>query len=364
MNLTISCEISLSKKLREVLGNKGGTFVLTTSELIDGKGMGTLSLTSETKEQYNELPAVLRGETSIQITPIDIVDETPSNSSLTHGIIFSTIPPKGESAPVVDKLAAVHAPEKGEEAYAVVAKKDIKVPDAFTQTQEPECKEWISNMEDLIVAVSQARSKKSDIDPDMAHNDRERALLMELKEKDEAIDGPAWIVNECSGKLIINDLDIILPKNSPYDLSNISARRIIMSRDLKALIKDGLVKFISPAERDQYILKQSKDDFSAGLRVFDSPDEAEANMLNDVSHHNLIIDDKSAMEITDEDIEGHTEEESMLINLTKNVPLVDKETKIISGPSSRHTVHGTTHISAKPAAQAKVTSKSPIRKLS
>ena len=107
MNLTINCKISLSKKLREVLGNKGGTLILTTSELQEGKGIGILSLTSELSDSYEGLPDILKGETSIQITPIDIADETPSNSSITHGTIFSTIPRKGESEPVIERLFSI-----------------------------------------------------------------------------------------------------------------------------------------------------------------------------------------------------------------------------------------------------------------
>ena len=153
MDLTIDCKVSLSKKLREVLGKNGGTLVLTTNELQNGKGFGRLSLSSDLRTQYTGIPEELDGETSIQITAVDIVSETPSGESIPQGTIFTTVPQKGESAPVIDRLAAVHPPEVGEESHAVVAKEDIKTPEAFATIEDAECKAWIATMEDLIQAV-------------------------------------------------------------------------------------------------------------------------------------------------------------------------------------------------------------------
>ena len=354
----MNCKISLSKKLREVLGKNGGTLVLTTSELQGGKGMGTLSLSSELSKQYTGIPEELERETSIQIEAVEIVSEVPSGDSPVHAAIFSTVPQKGESSPVIDKMAAVHAPDRGEEAHAVVAKKDVKTPEAFTTLEEDGCREWIGNMEELIEAIRDAKGKKSDIDPDMAQNERERALLLELKEKDEAIDKPAWIVNSGAGTLILNDLDITLPINSPYDLSNISARRIIMSQDLKGLIKAGYVKFISPAEKDRYIMSQVEDNRTIGLDVFDSPEEAEANMANSVST-NPVIDEENYIDITEDDINGLTDEESMMANLTQDMPKQSTASTISTSETQRHTVHG----GSKSSGTTKTPNISPIRKL-
>jgi hypothetical protein len=300
------------------------------------------------------------GETSIQLTPSDYSDETPSGDTIPQGTIFSSIPNKGENSPVIDKLASVHPPEKNEVAHAVVAKENIKTPEAFITVEEDGCRTWIANMEELIDAVREAKGKQSDIDPDMAQNDRERALLVELKEKDEAIDRPAWIVNNGEGALIINDLDITLPMNSPYDLSNISARRIIMSRDLKGLIKEGHVKFISPAEKDEIIIENvDEESASMGLDVFDSPEQAEANMTNSVSR-NPVIDDSNAMEVVEGDIENLTEEESMVLDLTQGMPTVKEQRQRQRQTSTETTIH-TKHGSSEKAKSSNI---KPIRKLS
>ena len=79
MNVSLNCKISLSKKLRLLLG-KEGTITLTTSILIDGKGMGKLSLMSE--EDNDKCFQLDTTETSIMITPTDVSDEIPSSSDV------------------------------------------------------------------------------------------------------------------------------------------------------------------------------------------------------------------------------------------------------------------------------------------
>ena len=356
-NISANCIVSLPKKLRAILGKGERCSVILTAEVIDGKGVGRLSFDSE---QFSAAPEgiVSIGETSIIITPSDLADETPSHDSKTHATIFSTVPGKNESSPVIDKLAAVHPPSKGEESHAIVAKEDIKTPDVFSVAKEEDCKNWISNMEELIDAVSGARGKRSEIDIDMAHNDRERALLRELKEKDEAIDAPAWIINSGGGTLVINDLEITLPINAPYDLSNISARRIIMSRDLKQLIKGGYIKFLSPAQKDQYVLEKSGEKIDMGLAVYDSPAEAEAGIADSVSQ-NPAIDEENSIEISEKDIESPTEDESMVLNLTQEMPKTKSNQAVIPEETSRHTVHGT----PSPSGKTNSPNVNPIRKL-
>jgi hypothetical protein len=352
-SLSANCNVSLSKKLREILGKDDRVSVVLTAEVVNGKGRGHLSLDAS---GFNNVPEDISeiGETCIIITPSDVADETPTNASVAQGTIFSTVPKKGESSPVVDKMAAVHAPEKGEEAHAVVAKEKVKTPAAFSELDTPECKKWVSNMEELVYAVNAAKAKRSDIDPDVAQTDREKALLFEMKEREEAIDVPAWIINDQAGILTINDLDITLPLNSPYDLGNISARRIMMSRDLKGLLRSGFVRFISPSEAAVYAEQSVGNTVEApGLDVFDSPEAAEANMVNSVGH-NPVIDPENAMDVSEDDINTLTEEEAMISELRKDMPTV----KTSSNTAPRHTKHGS------PQTPSPDSGIKPIRKLS
>ena len=360
MNVSINCKISLSKKLRSMLG-KEGTITLTTSNLVDGKGLGKLSLMSE-EDGGSQFDTT---ETAIMITPMDVSDEVP-NSSDAQASIFSTIAPKGKEDAVTRKIAVVNAPEKKQISKAMV--ENVKIPDVFKTVRDPECKAWIDDMSGLVEAINAAKDKHSNIDPSVARNDRERAVLMEQKEHEEAIGIPTWIICDKVGSLTINDLQIGLTYNVPFDLGRISARRIAASRDLKSLLKEGYIRFIAPNEIIQYVEKATgESERTPTLPVFDSPEEAEASIAfsdDDISRssRNPVIDDKNAMVISEENAAQPTEEESMIVNLTQNMPAVkNKIIPVESGMSSRHTVHGNS--SASPAEVTRTPSVKPIRKL-
>ena len=140
------------------------------------------------------------------------------------------------------------------------------------------------------------------------------AIRREEKEKAEAIDIPAYIVNDKYAVLTINDLGISLYLNMPYDLSNISARRIAASNELKGLLKSGIVKFISPTQKEEYIEKISLGGVvkGEGLQVYDSPEKAEEAIASTL----VSVDKQASFDISEKDIEAPTEEES-IINLTK-----------------------------------------------
>jgi len=336
MDLTIGCRISLSKKLRKVLG-KGGTLSLNTEELEDGKGYARLSLSSDLREQYTGIPKELIDETSIQITGFEILDEIPNNETIPQGAIFSTIPQKGREEPIIKKMAVVHPPERDEVPHAVVAKENIKTPEMFSQLDDPECREWISNMEDLVNMAKMSKSESS-INIENAATDREKAVLMEAKEREEAIDIPAWIVNTEDAKLSINDMDISLDINAPYDLGSVSAKKIARSKDLRDSLKGGYIKFISPSEVAQYVEKSLNIAKSAGLEVFSSAEEAAEGMKTGANRAE--IDEDNVMEVTASDM-GSTSEEDMILNLTQDMS-TERDTTIRSEPlpsGGRRSVH-------------------------
>jgi len=354
MNISINCKLSLSKKLRAILG-KEASLTLVSQDIVDGRGTAILSLASEGIS--GDVKPEEIGETSIQLIPVEIAEDSPTSQSPVHASIFSTVLPKGHKSPVVKKIAAVNPPEEGEEASAI--KEKVEVPSAFSDLKDKECEKWINDMEGLIAVANVSRSKQSSIDLSTAQNDRERAVLLEIKEKEESIGVPAWIVNDKAGMLTVNDLNISLPLNSPFDLGNISAKRIIASKDLKILLREGYVRFISPKEKDELVVKhdeKEENEVSLGLEVFDRHEEAMDNMSAG-SGKKVIIDEENAMDITEGDIESPTEDESMMINLTQNMP-TKKSIPSVSG-GSRKTVHG----NSSPASAPKSPSIKPIRKL-
>lgn len=333
MNISLNCKLSLSKKLRALI-DKEASLTLVSQDIVDGKGTAILTLNSDNIP--NQFDSKI-GETSIMLTPVEITEESPNAQSPVHASLFSTVPKKHQKEPVVTKIAVVNAPEKGEESRAI--KEEVEVPEVFSEVKNEECKVWVKNMEDMVAAINVAKGKKSDIDLDSAHNDRERAILQEMKEKEEAIDIPAWIVNDKVGMLSVNDLNISLPMNVPYDLSNISARRILMSKELRGLLKEGYIRFVSLEEKDQFILRASGElETIDGIDVFDNHEKAMENMESEKSSSgNPVIDEKNAMTITEEDIESKTEEESMVLNLTQNMPTVKTNRSVPVG--NRKTTH-------------------------
>ena len=334
MNTSINCKISLSKKLRAWLG-KEGSITLTTSGLVDGKGVGVLSLVSD-----NDITVELdTTETSIQLTPMEMTDEVPTNATTSHANLFSSVEGGKQKAisKVVSKIAATQAPEKGKEGTAI--KETVETPQAFESLKDPECKNWISNMQEFVTAINAARGKKSDVDVTIARNKLEEAALQEQRDKDEAIDTPAWVVNNKGGILIINDLGITLLPNAPMDLSNFSAKRIAASRDLRELLKSGYLEFISPEERDQYIMEGMPEETVGSLEVFSNHEEAEAAITNNRKH--AVINETDAMDLEADDLERPTEEESMMLDLTQAMPTNKTKTAQASKPvENRRSSHG------------------------
>jgi len=335
MDLTMSCKVSLSKRLRALVG-KEGTITLVTSGLVDGKGIGSLSLSSDGTDVASTFDPI-GIETAIMITPIEATDEVPNSDTISHASIFSTVPEKGQEGSVVKKIAVVSPPEKGQEARAI--KEKVLTPQAFSQLDEPECREFICDFEELIEAVGVARQKQSTINLENAKDDREYAVLKEQKDKEEAIDIPAWIVNDKTGALSINDLDINLLMNSPFDLSRIPARKIASSKDLKSLLKSGYVKFVSPKERETYISKAVEAEKVPELDVFDNHMRAKANMSNIVD---TTINEEDSLTVTEGDIDNPSDEESMITNLTQDMPVVKSSASSAatsSSASSSKTIH-------------------------
>jgi hypothetical protein len=346
------------------MGN-GGKITLVANDLVDGKGMGKLILQSDNlaKVDPHEMPEELKGETSVQINPVSLTKEiAPTNASVEVGSIFSTAEDQpaqtndpaqmhqGVNRTAVDRLAATVAPEQGAEGQAIVTKDEVPTPQEFRQLEDPECKTFVSSLQELMVEVEAAKTKSSGIDLDSIANPRERALAKEQKEQMEAIDKSAFVVNDQAGVLSINDLDITLALNMPYDLSKISAKRIAGSSELKGLIRSGLIKFITPDEIPQYTNRAVYE--APSLSVFDNKDQAEANMATmqdnsavgtvsqaptQLHSQNGPMISEDAMEVNADNFDQPTEEELMIQNLTSGMGANPQAT---TSKGVRTTVHG------------------------
>jgi len=338
MNAVINCKISLSKKLRTLLG-KDGKITLVSSDLQDGKGVGVLSLISDAIE----IVEIDKNETAIMITPMDSTNEIPTNDTSTCSNLFSS---KDLGGKIINKIAAVKAPEEKNVSTAI--KSNVEIPKEFQTLNNADCKKWISNMSDFIEAVNKAKNKKSDInvteeDIKATSNKRTKmqlAVLLEQKQKEEAIDVPAYIVSTIGGVLIINDMDIRIHPNLPVDLSNFSAKKIAESQDIKECLKAGYIKFISPYEKDTYIKEDTDEEKNSTLEVFSNHGEAMDSIGQISQKSNLVItDEKDTIDITENNIEEKTEEELMMTDLTQGMPVNKNKTihsNIVSDKQSSH----------------------------
>lgn len=333
MNLIIACEVSLSKKMRSILGS-GESVVLSVSNINDGRGTGRLTLSTDNTDPI-EVESI--GETSIMLKPLEVIGDLPGNLDQSVESIFSSLPIKGEKNEVIDKIGVVHPPEtKDEVADAMVERKSIKTPKPFQELDIVECKEYVSNLDELMDEVKIAKAKtvevvktdEQDINSSFAQRARLAAVELEKKEQTEGINKIAWVVNDKVGKLTINDLDLTLTLNMPFDLSRISSHRIANSNDLRTMFNQKMVRFATPDEISELEIKAIKQIEIPGLDIFNSHEEAEANIAKET-----MVESPTAMDITD-DVAG--EEESIMINLTQDMPT----TKSVIEKGVRHSSHG------------------------
>lgn len=259
--ITIKCQVSLSKKLRALIGNNKTILTLITESLQDGKANANIifDLEDVTQKSVDDL---MNTETSIMLTPTDITDGIPKDAEIITNIFASEtsdedLSKEPEESPI-NSLASFSAPEKKKDvAYAIKSKNTIakQVPKAFVETKNPNFVKYVTTLDQLLTAIRLAENKTSDIDVESIQDPRKRAVAMEAKEKAEAIDYPAFVVNEKCANLTLNDLGINLLLNVPYNLENVSAKRLAESKDLKNMFRMGMLKFIAPEEIKSYLRK-------------------------------------------------------------------------------------------------------------
>jgi len=332
MSITLNVSVSLSKKLRSLI-TTNGQLTLIISEIANGKGEGRIILETDREAPITEEEIKEMGETSIILIPKELAEDTPTEAV---GNIFSNAQSRSKKRTPVDKLAATNPPEEEEVPNAIITEEEKVIPKPFKTTKNSGYKKFVLSLEQLMVEIQKAKNKNiEDIDLSQAKTEREKAVLTEIKEQSEGIDVPAWIVNDKAGNISVNDLGLHLPLNSPRDLSKISAKRLAISSELKALIKSGYIRFISPEEKDQIIIEglEEKDEF--GLKVYSHHDAAMdaigSETQSDRSEHPVIADD--AYEVTEEQ---PLEEESMILNLTSGAP----KNRDNSSAGIRKTTHG------------------------
>ena len=339
MNIVINCKVSLSKKLRLLIGEKGKV-TLIAPDLDGGKGDGKLVIYSDDSNFGDEI-TIDKTETAIMLIPQEIEEAMPSSDDSGVSSIFSSLPNKGEEEKIVKKIGAVYAPSQAEVPRAVIQQEQAPVPQQFAQTQNPSYQNFVTDIDGLMREVEKARDKTYDIDIESIMDPRKRALALEQRELVEGIDASAYVVNVKAGKLEISDLEITLVLNMPFDLSKISAKRIAGSRQLIDMLQRGWVKFLDPSETGEWVRKAEENirSMDRSIEVFDHHEVAESNAYQhgfDVEHSGRVTATQAgamvattsggyasrgadrSMEIRESDLEFPTEEQSMILDLTSD----------------------------------------------
>jgi len=309
MDVTLDCSISLSKKLRALFGDEEVRIVMVADPIKEGRGRANIILSSE-KIDMSALKSLMNQETSLMFTPFEEKREDVSSSTITGlfcGSPSATKPSSSKRNPI-DRLAVTEPPEKKNVAHAVKTREEIDVPREFEEIKNPEYKNFVSTLAELMDAVKQAQMKDSGIDIDSITDIRKKAVAMEAKERMESIDVPAFIVTEKCAAVRINDLNISLMLNVPYNLCNISAKRLVESRDLRALLNSNMIRFVDPKDVDTFIEKAQQDVEKPSLQTYDRKGAEKA-----ISSQ---MPDSEEMEVSVNEIDDPTDQESLVTNLT------------------------------------------------
>jgi len=321
MDIKVECKVSLSKKIRSIIGESEGRVVLIVDNLNNGNGIGHLMIHGETLNM-NAAQQMIGQETNIQFTPCQISYDLPYTEPVSNLFSSGDISQKGARTPV-DRLAATTPPERGQVAHAIKKREEIITPPEFIQTKDAGYKKFVSSLEELMAEIKIAQTKDSGIDVEKIQDPRKRALAIEMKEQAEAIDIPAYIVNDSCSSVTLNDIDLSLNLNMPVNLSNISAKRLSQSGDLKSMVRAGMIKFISPDAVGGYREKAIQGVDKYGLETY-SRDKTEstiyhsgAQSVNNSSHHQV---PESDIIYIDDNTADYSEQEQLagLINLTGN----------------------------------------------
>jgi len=281
MDVSLECNVSLSKKLRSIIGDSEGRVVLIVDSVHNGTGQGTLLISGDNLNS-NVVRQAIDKETSIQFTPFNIKEEIPSDTPVSAIFATGNLTQQGPRT-AVDQIAVTAAPDKNKISHAMKRSEEIATPDAFSETQEPAYQQFVSNIEELMMAIKAAQGKEAEIDPITIEDPRQKAIAIEMKEQAEAIDIPAYVVNDSCSSVTLNDIDLNLNLNMPINLSNISAKRLETSGDLKAMLRSNVIKFIAPNDVDQYRVLAEQGVQKPGLEVYSTRGEAE-NAIDGDTH--------------------------------------------------------------------------------
>jgi len=299
--MNIKCKIEADERLQEIISNPSAITLTIkvdddTSIVFNVSEYEFVGNENDGEQSDNSIPGwdqdVEQDENAEDVE--EIVEDTRPVSTIFSNNLAELHDNHTRRTPV-DRLAATKVPNsKVERQYAIKTHEEIENNNDFVEKhaalKNPEIRRFISSKNDFFEAVEKSKSKKSNIDIDSITDIRKKAIAMEAKEMAESIGVPAYIVNEEYGSLMINDLGVSLLLNSPLDLSRFSAKRLASSSDLKNMIANNMIRFISPEEAVAIVANAIEPENVGSYDVFSSHTEAQKSLSHGEDDEPDIVD--------------------------------------------------------------------------
>lgn len=308
----IHCKAFLSKKLRDAIKNNS-SIQITINNIENGSGRCDMVIDGQTDN--SKLKDLIGEETSLIFRVLNIESVLKSSVEEIIGEEENTVNPENQQENVLPswfgktqeenkqplpenipdgiesffinrdkniiedkitkKIAVTEPPEI--EDISNVFESDLENIEGLEAYSQPEFKKYVSNLNEFYDALEASKNKKSTINLDAYKGDiRKMAVMEEQKRMEESIGKPAYVVNKKYGTLRIEDLNLQLNLNSPIDLARMSANTLIDSKDLRSVLRSGLIEFVSPQEATNIEMERLQEEErknSADIEDIDDDDD-------------------------------------------------------------------------------------------
>jgi len=292
MNLNISCSATIGKKFARLC--KDNPLFIYIQPLSNGKMMARLKMTCSDDIKMDDIKKVEDISIILEVNEIsedikDLGNEIPIQSLYTSAENTNDGELYDSDGRMKKGKIAITEPDSEIKRYESVKKAGntekvaIQKEKIFPEKLATIGKNFIDDYNCLAKTISTIKDIDKPI-PQVASNKKlSRGEAIEFGKAFQSVPRlpcGVYISNETKGKLCIDDLNLVLNINEISDISSIPAQKIKNSLQLKSSYTNGLIRFRSEGEFNEWCDKHSDNedvvDRAIGLEVFDNHEEAVA----------------------------------------------------------------------------------------
>lgn len=342
MNAYISCNVTLSNKLRKAIKN-GSTASLFMGPFDGNKANGFLRFETSDSE-FENLKSL--ANTSIMLEVVDCGEDIPEIGNENPVVSFGTSPLK-----LVEKVAItnprthpanahqtkVNQKKISEEEKKLAIKAALKRRETFVNSYEDlidECNK-IPGIDTSVPVSKKPKNGTRFTRAEAMEYEKELMSLPKLKRS-------VFIKNNHASRIEIGDLSIgennlILAPFEVFDLSRLPARMVRDSSNLRSLVmsKSKFISFVGMEDYEQWVdsLSEVEIERNTGYKAFSGERASElaaetmfgsdsgSDEPSPIRGKTVELDEKSAMEITEEDLQEPVQFDSEeTTNLLRTMP--------------------------------------------